>query len=222
MLRNKSSVEGSGTLGSSSSRQVVTKKSSIPSRMPVEINKSPQDISEEERFRKLKEGRKGITRDVIIEYFQLELSPYFANKLFDVMGIAAEVDFEGFRKVLRALESASVLERQRLVFSMFDPNPQGRISKADFKKTVTELLNGATKQFPISPNNLNKDASLKLIPQTLTDFAFEGFCLDEQRGMDFKEWLTFAVEDLEVNRLVFALDKRVIWSETMIRRRFLV
>ena len=182
----------------------------------------PAPSMEEERFTQLKHGKKTLTREVLCEAFKLELSPPFLAKFFELLKIDGDVDFAAFQRVVKVLESASHVERQKLAFNMFEPNSQSRVTKKEFTKVVTDLMCGSTKATPTVLANSSLQTTLKPVAQSVTDAVFSIYCSDEAKGMDYKEWLSFASEDPETGRILAALDRRIQWQETTIRKRYFV
>jgi hypothetical protein len=215
MLRRTRSQDSNGNKAVSS----YTKKKTIIDGTDAQID--PRLFyTEEERFKRLKGTRKTATREMIVEAFKLELSPFFLVRFFEVLKVDSEIDLFGFQKIARVLEGNSQLERQRVAFYMFAPFGEGRIAKQEFKKVTAELLVGATKNIPIPQPSSAAQATIKTVAQQITDAVYGIYCTDELRGLDFREWLSFAIEDAETARLLAALDRRIQFQETVLRRRF--
>lgn len=178
-----------------------------------------QQQLEEERFLNLKGNRKAITRDQLSDSLKIQLTPFFLNRFFETLHVGTEVDLQAFQRITRVLERHSLAERQEVVFSMFDPQGGGRVRKMEFKKVALELMRGSTSTVSAPAASSSVDSSVKAVVQTFTDAAYLIYCADEMKGMDFKEWLNFANEDVETKRLLGALDHRIQWDAVAIKRR---
>jgi len=219
MLRRAPGVDTEGKLlGKRSSLKSPRVGTGIPPVIPASQPLSP----EEERFDKIRQGKKTISRDTVCEVFRLDLNPALLQRFFAAMKVEGnDIDFAAFQRIVNVLESPSNMERQRTVFIMFDPAGQGRVSKKEFFKVAQELMVGVGKTSAPTPTAAAQSV-VKPVLQMFVDTAFTVHCVDEAGGMDFKEWSSFAETDPEVCRLISALDCRMQSQETGLRRRFLI
>jgi len=157
------------------------------------------------------------------------VAPFFdlgekaVERLFNVLGAEDSwIDYESFVCAIYMFTRSTKVEKQRLLFNMFDFNGSGSIKKKEFRDMTMAIIKGKIDSYLSSlVLNINDvesagdstyapadfETDFKALSKLMTDSAMAMYDTNRDGKLSFQEWLRYSETDKNVQSCFKALSK---------------
>mmetsp|Transcript_1405 Transcript_1405/g.1697 ORF Transcript_1405/g.1697 Transcript_1405/m.1697 type:complete len:220 (+) Transcript_1405:159-818(+) len=137
------------------------------------------------------------------------VAPFFdlgekaVERLFNVLGAEDSwIDYESFVCAIYMFTRSTKVEKQRLLFNMFDFNGSGSIKKKEFRDMTMAIIKGDSTYAPA-----DFETDFKALSKLMTDSAMAMYDTNRDGKLSFQEWLRYSETDKNVQSCFKALSK---------------